>query len=92
MERICHRCCRRFEGEGVHCPNCRSSSASSACSGEDARQADKASAVTQRSGDEVIADEARWMLRSLRQRVIYSVVHVVKVDGMKVRIEMTRQK
>lgn len=68
-----------------------SSSASSACSGEDARQADKASAVTQRSGDEAIADVARWAWRCLDNQEIEGVDHVFRIEGRRVRIQIDRQ-
>jgi hypothetical protein len=67
------------------------SSASSACSGEDARQADKASAVTQRSGDEVMIEEALSALRCFENQRIRSADRTFKIGGLLVRIEITRQ-
>jgi hypothetical protein len=66
-------------------------SASSACSGEDARQADKASAVTQRSGDEVIRDEAQGMMVAIKELRIHGAYKDFLIEGFKVRIEITRQ-
>lgn len=48
-------------------------------SGEDARQADKASAVTQRSGDDVIADEARFMWQLITKAGWSSLLRAVVV-------------
>ena len=46
---------------------------------------------TQRFIEDVIDDEIRTMFSMLRQRGIYGVMQLVKVDGMNVRIEITRQ-
>lgn len=89
MQRVCWGCLTEFTGRGNYCADC-SSSASSACSGEDARQADKASAVTQRSGDDVIADAARWAWWKIKAGIPRWVTETT-IEGINVRITITRQ-
>jgi hypothetical protein len=91
MEKLCKNKLHFIKADLDTCPYC-SSSASSACSGEDARQADKASAVTQRSGDEAIADVARWAWRCLDNPEIEGVDHVFRIEGYRVRIQIDRRK